>query len=599
MPNKGISYKSAAYFLKMSLRGGRRRSNLQFCEKNKNCFTTLAMTRILRIALILLISNLALANKIIYVDDDANGVNDGSSWQNAYTFLQDALTDARNSEKPLEICVARGIYIPNQGRFPITSLFLGEASFSLINNVTIKGGYAGVNESDPNARNIKLYESILSGDLDGDDIKVNDPCDLLKGIRGINSLNVLYSNNNDANAVLDGFTISSGSCTVFVDPGPYGGAGMFINKGHPTITNCTFTGNIAPQYGGGIFINYGSPTLIGCYFTKNCASRGGAVYNGSAGFERRIGNPTFINCIFSNNYSTSDGAGISGGGNILMSNCTFRDNFSESLGGGLYTSGITDLENCIFTNNSAMTEGGGISTNKYNQLTTINNCIFTGNRVLGIQSSLGSGGACCLSGDNTKITNCTFHGNWAEQNSAIYKTSTSILNISNSILWNDVNGISQSDPNTLTVKYSDIQGGWEGEGNINSDPLFAMPGHWADANDPNIVAEPNEPNAVWIEGDYHLKSQAGRWDTNSKTWIQDDVTSPCIDAGDPNSPIGYEPFPNGGYINMGAYGGTSEASKSYFGKPVCDTIVAGDINGDCKVDILDLEILLLHWLEEY
>lgn len=80
--------------------------------------------------------------------------------------------------------------------------------------------------------------------------------------------------------------------------------------------------------------------------------------------------------------------------------------------------------------------------------------------------------------------------------------------------------------------------------------------------DPNVAVEPNNPNAVWIDGDYHLKSQVGRWDQNSQSWIQDDVTSPCIDAGDPNSPIGHEPFPNGGIINMGAYGGTEEASMS-------------------------------------
>ncbi len=78
----------------------------------------------------------------------------------------------------------------------------------------------------------------------------------------------------------------------------------------------------------------------------------------------------------------------------------------------------------------------------------------------------------------------------------------------------------------------------------------------------------------------------------------DDVMSPCIDAGDPMSPIGYEPFPNGGIINMGAYGGTAEASKSYFGQPPCETIVAGDINGDCKVNFLDFRLLALHWLEE-
>jgi len=62
--------------------------------------------------------------------------------------------------------------------------------------------------------------------------------------------------------------------------------------------------------------------------------------------------------------------------------------------------------------------------------------------------------------------------------------------------------------------------------------------------------------------DYHLKSQTGRWVPNSQSWVQDDVTSPCIDAGDPNSSISDEPEPNGGIINMGAYGGTPEASKS-------------------------------------
>jgi len=59
----------------------------------------------------------------------------------------------------------------------------------------------------------------------------------------------------------------------------------------------------------------------------------------------------------------------------------------------------------------------------------------------------------------------------------------------------------------------------------------------------------------------------------------------------------YEPFPNGGVVNMGAYGGTAEASKSWFGGPVCAAIAAGDINGDCKVDLGDIAILARHWLE--
>ena len=92
---------------------------------------------------------------------------------------------------------------------------------------------------------------------------------------------------------------------------------------------------------------------------------------------------------------------------------------------------------------------------------------------------------------------------------------------------------------------------------LHADPLFANIGYW-DSND-----TPDDPNDdFWVDGDYHLKSQAGRWDPNSESWVVDDITSPCIDAGDPNSPVGDEPEPNGDRVNMGAYGGTAEASKS-------------------------------------
>jgi L-ascorbate metabolism protein UlaG (beta-lactamase superfamily) len=84
-----------------------------------------------------------------------------------------------------------------------------------------------------------------------------------------------------------------------------------------------------------------------------------------------------------------------------------------------------------------------------------------------------------------------------------------------------------------------------------------------------------------VDGDYHLKSQAGRWDPASQSWVKDDVTSPCIDAGDPNSPVGQEPEPNGGRINMGAYGGTKEASKSL----VPETIVYMQWLGHSSVKI--------------
>jgi parallel beta-helix repeat protein len=110
------------------------------------------------------------------------------------------------------------------------------------------------------------------------------------------------------------------------------------------------------------------------------------------------------------------------------------------------------------------------------------------------------------------------------------------------------------------------------------------------------TGEIHQPPLFLGDGNYHLQSQAGHWDSNSQGWIRDLLTSPCIDAGNPSSPIMYEPFPNGGTINMGAYGGTTEASKSYFGEPLCEVIVAGDINGDCHIDLSDFAIMASQWL---
>ena len=177
------------------------------------------------------------------------------------------------------------------------------------------------------------------------------------------------------------------------------------------------------------------------------------------------------------------------------------------------------------------------------------------------------------------------------------KISMSYAEISNCIVWSNSAPIYPQIYDSwdvwVTVAYSNVQDGWPGVGNIDADPCFADPGYW-DSN-----GTPEDANDdFWVDGDYHLKSQGGRWDPNDAGWTTDEVTSPCIDAGDPMSPTGTEPFPNGGVVNMGAYGGTAEASKSYLGGPPCETIVAGDVNGDCNVNFLDFRIMALHWLED-
>jgi len=132
-----------------------------------------------------------------------------------------------------------------------------------------------------------------------------------------------------------------------------------------------------------------------------------------------------------------------------------------------------------------------------------------------------------------------------------FVTGSPILNYNN--LWhNDVN----------YMRDNGVDDTLAGPGSISVDPCFAEPGYWADVNDPNIVVEPNDPNAAWVDSDYHLKSQTGRWDPAGESWVIDYLSSDCIDAGDPNSPVAFEPLPNGDRINMGAYGGTPQASLS-------------------------------------
>jgi parallel beta-helix repeat protein len=245
----------------------------QYCKQQRKEYV-LHIKMCLSAVLFCVLSVSAFADRIIYVDDDVIGINDGSSWQNAYTFLQDALADAESAEKPIEIHVAQGIYKPDQG--VIQTLSERTATFQLINGVTLRGGYAGA--AAPNINDIELYETILSGDLNGDDIDVNDPGNLYYlPNRYDNSLHVVTGSNTDDTAVLNGFTITGGYISVIpLHGGLIGGAGMLVFSGSPTLIDCTFTGNVTPNSGGGLLLyDHSNPTLLNCKFTRNYANSGG------------------------------------------------------------------------------------------------------------------------------------------------------------------------------------------------------------------------------------------------------------------------------------------------------------------------------------
>ncbi len=194
----------------------------------------------------------------------------------------------------------------------------------------------------------------------------------------------------------------------------------------------------------------------------------------------------------------------------------------------------------------------------------ISHCLIAGNR------PAGAGGALiqCTAG-NVTLTHCTIADNYLGECNAGLRVVNGILAMANSIFYHNTctcsdaasGVICASADGRIVITYSDVEGGWSGVGNINADPLFVHQGQWMDAEDPFVLCDPTDPNTVWDMGDYHLLSQTGRWDPAAMSWLCDGATSPCIDAGDPAGSTGDEPSPNGGIVNLGVYGATTEASR--------------------------------------
>jgi len=400
---------------------------------------------------------------------------------------------------------------------------------------------------------------------------------------------IVFENNETSASVLDGFTITGGK-GIFIQ-GVWGGGGILFVASSGTLNNCVIVQNRSRDAGGGVCCAYDSSvTMNNCTIMENSAEGGGGgggviVYSGSSA--------TLTNCdINRNSANIESGGGICCAYDSLVTinNCTIIDNSTQIKGGGgimSYDKSLATLTNSLIARNSTQWGGGVMSERESSS--TLTNCIICEN-----SASLEGGGVVCYNKSLTTITNCTIWGNSAAQSGGgVECLDWSSSTVTNSIIWKNSapkgRELSVQDAaSTLTITYSNVADGqtgvrvdggstldW-GVGNIDADPCFA---------DPN-------------NDDYHLKSQAGRWDPNNQVWIPDDVTSPCIDAGDPMSSIGLEPFPSGGFVNMGAYGCTAEASKAYFGEPVCNTIIAGDINGDGQVNRADLEIMALHWTDD-
>ncbi|HAD13200.1 MAG TPA: hypothetical protein DCF33_12285, partial [Saprospirales bacterium] len=320
--------------------------------------------------------------KIIYVNKNALGGNNGTSWINAYNELSQALPTAQYGD---EVWVAQGTYKPYlEG---ITN------SFNMISGVKLLGGFSGW-ETNQNQRNWKLNETILTAQYMVSQNGVVFP-----------PYNIIYCIATDSTTLVDGFTFRD------VLAGPFNGEPCAANQ-----HNC---------FGGGIFLYSSTPTfptylsINNCRFLNNCCAAGGSAIGvnfseGSGGFAIR-------HCYFNGNQALEGGALSIGVGSapqhkMIIDSCIFEENNANTVGAiSIYNGNVNlnfTISNSTFIKNTAK-NGGCISHQSNNNVSPlkIKQSSFISNEAGDLISQPGTGGS--ILGRNFHISNCLFKQNKA------------------------------------------------------------------------------------------------------------------------------------------------------------------------------------------
>ena len=358
---------------------------------------------------------------ILYVNQSANGTEDGSTWENAYTNLRLALESIHPFS---EVWVANGTYKPGNFRSDV---------FLLPPNVSVYGGFNGT-ETQRDQKNSSVNQTVLSGDI---------------GIDGNQSDNSFHVVVPSQGSHLEGFIIQDGNSSENYSSDSRG-------------------------EGGGLYAEGVSFSMKQCIFRNNYASKGGAIYFLDT-------NVSILDANISDNLSAYAGGAIASvNSNIYASGSIFSNNqiSSNNSGGAINAqSGSLNLVDCIFEQNQATLQGGAINAEQLDLNTT--NCVFTNNRnsvnngggAIAMESvtwldtngsysenyTASSGGAINLEDSNVSILDSNFSDNLsayaggviASANSNIYASGCNFSN--NQISSNNVGGAINAQQGTLTL----------------------------------------------------------------------------------------------------------------------------------------------------
>jgi len=479
---------------------------------------------------------------IIYVDADAtSGANDGSSWNDAYLDLQNALEIAGSGD---EIWVAAGTYKPT---IQIDPSDPRSATFQMMNGVAMYGGFdPSLGDDEFAERDWETNDTVLGGDI---------------GTAGDNSDNcyhVFYHPqglNLDDTAILDGFTVAGGNADgsyphdsgggmfnissspklsncIISNNTAVDGAGMFNDHSSaPMITNCVFTNNASSEDGGAICnLHNSSPNVIGCRFESNIANKdGGGIFNAVAS------NPSLINCVFFDNEATGSvpapsGHVTGGGGGIFnwasspnITNCTFFGNRAEDRGGALSSYDEYSLEsspivvNSIFWANTGYNTINGSASVTFSVIQDVrprDEYIYPGTGNIDMDPLLTSdlhltaSSPCIDSGDNTVVTEIAID----------FENDPRIVD-------GDRNGTATADMGA--DEYVGLPLDWDKDGILDDDdncPNIPNPGqHDSDGDGSGDACD--SPDEVWIDDDWADDGYAYGDPVEGHTWSYDAFSS--------------------------------------------------------------------------
>lgn len=348
-----------------------------------------------------------------YVNLNASGTNDGSSWENAFTDLQSALDQTETSE----IWVAEGTYYPPEQE--------GMRSFICSHSAAIYGGFSGT-ETQIEERNYESNLTIIDGDIEGDDVT-----DLMLN-RDDNAQHLVYFSGIENSVAIDGFILRNGA-TSFVDNDIEielrGGA--IYSQSELTVLNCRFENNIA--YRGGAICVDQSPALIeNCSFNNNMSIAQGIVL-----FDNCDG-PMVFECSFENNQVVRGCIYTLDGGQSIIDQCEFNFNEIALDGWGGVAIFNWNSPNSMITNSSFNSNIGGNASGIYldgrelgdEVQASIENCIFENN------TQTDYGGCVYAWRSNYEMRACEFTGNSAPNSACFYNGNSEFLIETTSFITN-------------------------------------------------------------------------------------------------------------------------------------------------------------------